>query len=552
MQSARTVDSEFRLRGRIHTTGNGSAEASALIHFGEGRWFLKAKVEYQSLVQRFWGIGPDTADGDEELYRPQDVRSYVELFHRVYDRLRVGARVEWNDFRYVEVEDGGLLDTRDYPGLCCDNATGAGIVWEYDGRDDVYAPRRGVYVQGFWMSFSDDLNGDFAFQNVYLDLRSYHDLGGENVLALQAFTFSLYGDAPIWRYAQIGGREHSRGYRRGRYTDRRLAAVQAEWRRPLVGRFDGVAFAGGRGRRWTLLGRAPRSSAANAGDGTGHAGDRRSRPDVARRRGLRNVVDRGLLQVRARFLTRPWTGRPRRSCYRADARAGLDPIPAEISMKLRLLAIACAMTVAGCGVQNGEDASSSSSASTSRTGSSAPSRTAPADPYATPQQPSGGMVQLAGINFQPAEGWTDLGPSAMRKAQYQLSPVEGDAEPAEVNVFYFGAGQGGDIESNIKRWIGQMQTPDGGDATSLAVRSKLTTSHGLDVHFVEVDGTYMKSMGGGPMTGGRKKALEDYRMVGAIVVAPEGNVFFKLTGPVATAIAMEEGMRAMLANTTRI
>lgn len=244
MQAVGTDDSEFHLLGRIHTTGNGSAEASTLIHFGDGRWYLKAKLEYMALVQRFWGIGPNTSSSDEELYRPQDVRTYVELFRHVVDGFRVGARVEWNDFRYVEVEDGGLLDTQAYPGLCCDNATGLGIVWELDRRDDVYGPRRGYYAQGFWMSFSDDLNGDYAFQNVHVDLRSYHDLGRDNVLALQAFTFGLYGNAPIWRYAAIGGRPHSRGYRRGRYLDRRFAAVQAEWRRPIVGRLDGGFFGG--------------------------------------------------------------------------------------------------------------------------------------------------------------------------------------------------------------------------------------------------------------------------------------------------------------------
>ena len=219
---------------------------------------------------------------------------------------------------------------------------------------------------------------------------------------------------------------------------------------------------------------------------------------------------------------------------------------------LRPLAIALAVVLVGCGVQNGENASDSASSTSAMKNAQTPNRTAPADPNATPQQPTGGAVQLAGINFAPAGAWKDLGATTMRKAQYQHPPVEGDTEAAEVNVFFFGSGQGGDIEANIVRWIGQMQTADGGDASGSAIRSKLTTGNGLDVHFVEIDGTYMMSMGGGPMTGGRKKAMPGYRMVGAIVEAPEGNVFFKLTGPVATAKAMEEGMRQMLADATKL
>jgi hypothetical protein len=59
-------------------------------------------------------------------------------------------------------------------------------------------------------------------------------------------------------------------------------------------------------------------------------------------------------------------------------------------------------------------------------------------------------------------------------------------------------------------------------------------------------------MGGGPMTGGRTKAHPGWRMVAAIVEAPEGNVFFKLVGPEATAREMEESFRDMLTTAVKI
>jgi hypothetical protein len=96
-----------------------------------------------------------------------------------------------------------------------------------------------------------------------------------------------------------------------------------------------------------------------------------------------------------------------------------------------------------------------------------------------------------------------------------------------------------------------MKTPDGGDAAGTAIRSKLTTN-GFEVHFVEVDGTYMQSMGGGPMTGGRTEAKEGYRMVAAIVEAPGGNVFIKLTGPDTTARKMEEDLREMIGSVRKV
>lgn len=177
---------------------------------------------------------------------------------------------------------------------------------------------------------------------------------------------------------------------------------------------------------------------------------------------------------------------------------------------------------------------------------------APQDHADAPAQPSGGALQLAGVNFTPPAQWRDLGPAPMLKAKYLLAPVEGEEISAEVNVAYYGQEMGGDVEANIGRWVGQMRTPDGEDASASAIRSKLTTSNGLEIHFVEVDGIYMKSMGGGPMTGGRMQAQPDHRLVGAIVVGPEGNVFIKLVGPRKTARAMEAQLREMLAAATKV
>lgn len=210
---------------------------------------------------------------------------------------------------------------------------------------------------------------------------------------------------------------------------------------------------------------------------------------------------------------------------------------------ITVLAILC-LSLAGCG-QNTERLDGHSPPPPPK--SSAPVLGA-AD---TPSVAAAGTLdalRLGGLTFAPPAQWKDLGASGMRKAQYELPAVEGDGRAAAVNVFFFGAGVGGDIEANIRRWIGQMKTPEGGDASGIAVRSKLTTTTGLVVHFVEVDGTYNESMGGGPMTGGRTVPRPEYRMVGAIVEGPGGNVFLKLTGPTATAGVMEAQLRDMVGN----
>ena len=76
------------------------------------------------------------------------------------------------------------------------------------------------------------------------DLRRYFDLGKHKTLALQCFVYNTEGDPPFWRYAALGGRAHSRGYRRARYLDKTLVATQAEYRFPVWRRLGAVVFAG--------------------------------------------------------------------------------------------------------------------------------------------------------------------------------------------------------------------------------------------------------------------------------------------------------------------
>lgn len=186
-------------------------------------------------------------------------------------------------------------------------------------------------------------------------------------------------------------------------------------------------------------------------------------------------------------------------------------------------------------------------------GKEMPPRTAPATEGAQTMEPTGSQpLELAGVAFLPPADWTDQGASGMRKGFFTYGPVGDDELPAEVTVFFFGSDQGGDIESNIARWVGQMDPPEGEKVEDVVRRSKVTTQTGLVEHFVEMDGTYQRSMGGGPMTGGRTKAFPGWRMVGAIIEAPQGNVFFKLVGPEATARAMEEGLRNMLTAAVKI
>lgn len=160
----------------------------------------------------------------------------------------------------------------------------------------------------------------------------------------------------------------------------------------------------------------------------------------------------------------------------------------------------------------------------------APALEAPRAPSGSPQ---GGDVRAQLLWTVPAD-WKEQPAKPMRKATYHAS---GNAGSAEIAVFYFGAGEGGGIEANIARWIGQFQ----GLPADAAKRSENKVGD-LTVHEVRVEkGTYASGMPGGPA-----ESQDGWGMRAAVVETPAGNYFFKLLGPGQTVDEQEANFTALL------
>jgi hypothetical protein len=114
----------------------------------------------------------------------------------------------------------------------------------------------------------------------------------------------------------------------------------------------------------------------------------------------------------------------------------------------------------------------------------------------------------------------------MRVAQYELPAAEGDTEAASLVVFYFGPGQGGSVQANLDRWMGQIQQPNGGSSKDKAKTETLTVN-GMNVTLLDVTGAYA----GGDMGRAPGQAKGDYRMRAGVIESPKGAYFVKLVGP---------------------
>ena len=131
------------------------------------------------------------------------------------------------------------------------------------------------------------------------------------------------------------------------------------------------------------------------------------------------------------------------------------------------------------------------------------------------------------LRFDPAAEWLAQPPSStMRVAEYVLPRVAGDAEDAELVVFYFGGG-GGTVEANLERWTNQMLQPDGTPSAEVATTTSFLVGE-LPVTLLEVPGTFAAEV----RPGSRMRYYKtDFRLMAAVVETPAGPFFFKLTGP---------------------
>jgi len=151
----------------------------------------------------------------------------------------------------------------------------------------------------------------------------------------------------------------------------------------------------------------------------------------------------------------------------------------------------------------------------------------------------------AGLRWTAPAGWRNEGSQPMRAATYAIAPALGDTAGAECGVYFFGAGQGGSPDANVERWKSQFRAPDGKPA---AARVAKRTVGGLMITTVDTSGEY--SGLGGPTAAAQRQAA-GYRLLGAIIEAPAGNVFVKFTGPAKTIAANQQKFEQLLASFQR-
>lgn len=148
----------------------------------------------------------------------------------------------------------------------------------------------------------------------------------------------------------------------------------------------------------------------------------------------------------------------------------------------------------------------------------------------------------AGVRWTAPASWKAQASRPMRAATYAVAAAPGDKEDGEGAVYYFGQGEGGTVDDNMRRWIGQFEPPQ------KEAQPRKRTVNGRDMTEIDLSGTYTGA--GGPRAT-TKTIKPGYRLLGAIVEAPEGLIFIKFTGPVKTVATNQTNFEGLLKSFVR-
>lgn len=158
---------------------------------------------------------------------------------------------------------------------------------------------------------------------------------------------------------------------------------------------------------------------------------------------------------------------------------------------------------------------------------------------AVAEEPATEKVKIGPVEYVVPKTWKRQAPSnSMRAAQFGIPLAEGDSGKVEMTVFYFGPDQGGSVDDNIKRWLGQFKPLDGKEKVeSIKVGE-------LKITLFDAKGTYdFKPFPAAP----KGELMKDWRMLASVVETPnDGPYFFRMVGPAKTIGAQEGAFLQMM------
>lgn len=223
-------------------------------------WYLEGDWRFSLTSQSTFGLGTSTPKENEEIVFYDQIRFYQKISRKVVGNLYLGGAVYVD--RYYNIDTKNKEDVPVFPNYHNEynrlfnydtsqyHNFGLAAVAEFDARDNVTNPYKGVYLNAKYISNQRILGADGVSQEFDAELRSYYSFGKVNKHVFAAWLYGKFvfaGNPPYLNLPAIGWDKYERsgrGYTAGRYRGRQLFYGEFEYRFPITsnGLFGGVAF----------------------------------------------------------------------------------------------------------------------------------------------------------------------------------------------------------------------------------------------------------------------------------------------------------------------
>ncbi|UFH56273.1 BamA/TamA family outer membrane protein [Spirosoma sp. KNUC1025] len=216
------------------------------IYGDNDRWYFLGRGRIQRFPLLYHGIGPHAESSHPATVDAFSIQFRERAMRRLRPNLFGGLEVDFQQLSRIDFQqpDG---HAHDLPiGSQGTSNLGLGLGLIYDSRPNALNPRKGFFAEIAYLNYGQSRSQSLSFNSLFADVRMYHTLRPNQVLAWQVYSNLMTGDVPFNQLALLGGENTMRGYYMGRYRDKFYSAAQVEYRwLPLTfsRRFGAVVFA---------------------------------------------------------------------------------------------------------------------------------------------------------------------------------------------------------------------------------------------------------------------------------------------------------------------
>ena len=242
--------SDFSIYATASLTGFYRVGANGVNIFRNDRQRIIYNAEFFSQPTSFWGVGYDAAmDNSSMRYLASRTIVDARFLQKVAKGLFVGLGADFN-YHFGKFGGSKYASESDFVARLGGDrvayaATGISLFVEFDTRDAISNPQRGVYL-GVQAKVRPKALGNVGETLWYgcLSANYYQKLWRGAVLALDLQS-ELNSVGTPWVYnASIGGVSAMRGYYAGRFNDLCAITLQAELRQHIYKGFGAAAWGG--------------------------------------------------------------------------------------------------------------------------------------------------------------------------------------------------------------------------------------------------------------------------------------------------------------------